>query len=204
MNTYVPRKFVALQLLVFCLSSALCGSNGENDGKTFLPRHFFSYAGASHRTVLCVVELWQAMKCVWTSEQSSTYSTLPRLCANERSVCEHCKMLSHWLTLPYAWNNFYTHQVAVAPRSPELRCHLRNTACFCCSLHAADCRPTALPIMGKTKTKNHPAATMPEQIQPENVRTSHTLFMQPLLFFLNFHTGEVLLNKRHKATAADH
>lgn len=197
----VCNIITAVTIAGFCLSSALCGNDGKYDGKSFLLRHFFSYTEISHRIVLCVVELRQAMKCVWTSEQSSTYSTLLRLCANERSVCEGCKGLSHWLTLPYAWNNFYTHQVAVAPRSPELRCHLRNTACFCCSLHAADCQPNALPIMGKTKTKNHSTASMLGQIQPENVSAPElwnlTLFMHAL-FFLYFYCGEVLSNKLYE------
>ncbi len=46
-----------------------------------------TFTEASRPAELCVVGLWQAVKCVWTSEQSSTYSTPLQLCANERCVC---------------------------------------------------------------------------------------------------------------------
>lgn len=154
--------------------------------------------------MLCVVGLWQAVKCVWTSEQSSTYSTPLQLCANERCVCVYAracvcdcsKGLSHWLTLPYAWNNSYTRQVAVAPRSPELRCHLRNTVWFCCSLHAADCQPIALPTVEKTKPPKSTHTcwgrywpwiwpTIALQLQPHSANFTFTLHGFCFCFWLN-------------------
>ena len=135
---------------------SLSALHGNNDSKSFLLRHFLKKPLVPQHSAL-----WQAVKCVWTSEQSSTYSTPVQLCANERCVCvcvcvcvvDCCKGLSRWLTHSYAWNNSYTRQVAVAPRSPEPRCHLRNTVWIFSSFFflAADCRLIALPIVRKTK-----------------------------------------------------
>lgn len=47
-----------------------------------------------------------------------------------------------------------TRQVAMAPRSPELRCHLKNTDKLCCSWHVVDCQPISLPLLETTKTNN--------------------------------------------------
>lgn len=72
-----------------------------------------------------------------------------QLCANERCICVYVNAAKgchiDWLTLLYAWNNSYTRQVDVAPRSPELRCHLRN---------AAYILPTTNPLLRLDKTKN--------------------------------------------------
>lgn len=88
--------------------------------------------------MLCAAELWHTQRnvCELLNAAALTQPLCSSALMRRRRACgpvpdcECCKRVSLWLTLLYSWNNSSTHQVAVAPRSQEQKCHLRNTACF--------------------------------------------------------------------------